>query len=142
MNQQTTIPSIVAAVVFLVATTNFCVALESIEFVTPERAKALGLEIRANAAGPQAVRVELEFEAKGELQNYARVALEMHEGDKLISTSTLKEEPKPGRILVSFAADGASLNKITLKVVTQDSPRTRIGRVLRIHELVDLSKLR
>jgi hypothetical protein len=75
-----TIQSLVA-LVFLAATSSLCSALESIEFVTPARAKELGLEVRAHAAGPQAVRIELEFEAKGELQNYSRVAFEMYDGD-------------------------------------------------------------
>jgi len=132
-----------AAALFLAATSNICSALEDIEIVTKERAKELGLDIRAIAAGPQAVRIELEFEAKGELQNYSRVALEMNEGDKLITSSTLKEEPaKPGRIFVGFAADRASLNKFELKVVTQESPRSRSGHVLRVHEFVDLTKVR
>jgi len=132
-----------AAAIFLAANANLGFALEAIEIVTPARAKELGLEIRANAAGPDAVRVELEFEAKGELQNYSRVALEIDEGGKLFSTSTLREEPgKPGRIIVGFAADRAALNKFTLKVVTQSSPRSRVGHVLNIHEFVDLAKLR
>jgi hypothetical protein len=132
-----------AAVLFLAATANLCSALEDIEIVTKERAKELGLEVRVNAAGPEAVRIELEFETKGELQNYTRVALEMRDGEKLITSSTLKEEPaKAGRIIVGFAADRASLNKIELKVVTQDSPRSRSGHILRVHEFVELAKLR
>jgi len=132
-----------AAAIFLAATASLSLALEGIEIVTPARAKELGLEIRANAAGPDAVRVELEFEVKGELQNYSRVALEIHDAEKLVSTSTLREDPsRPGRILVNFAADRAALNKFTLKVVTQESPRSRVGHVLRVHEFVDLAKLR
>jgi len=142
MNAKTFVAAFIAAI-FLASTANLGFALEEIEIVTPARAKELGLEIRAHAAGPDVVRVELEFEVKGELQNYSRVALEIHDAEKLISTSTLREEPaKPGRIIVGFAADRATLNKFTLKVVTQDSPRSRAGHVLRIHEFVDLTKLR
>ena len=131
------------AVLILAATSSVCSALEEIEIVTKERAKELGLEIRAGAAGPQAVRIELEFEAKGELQNYTRVALEMRDGERLITSSTLKEEPaKAGRMVVGFAADRASLGKIELKIVTQESPRSRSGHILRMHEFVDLTKLR
>ena len=139
-----TIRQSLAAVALLVTTSNLCSALEGIEFVTKERAWELGLEVRAHAAGPQALRIELEFEVKGELQNYSRVAFEMYDGDKLIASSTLKEEPlaKPGRIVVGIAADRASLNKMTLKVVTQSSARTRVGHILRLHEFVDLANVR
>ena len=130
-------------ILLLVDTPSLCYALEGIEFVTKERAKELGLEIRANAAGPDAVRVELEFETKGELKDYSRVALEMEDEGKLLLSSTLREEKSPpGRIVVSFAADRAKLDKITLKVVVQYSPRTRTGHVLKVKEFVDLEKLR
>jgi hypothetical protein len=120
-----------------------CHALEEIEVVTAERAKELGLEIRTTAAGPDTVRIELEFETKGELANYSRVALEMHDGQRLLLTSTLREEPaKPGRIVVGFAADRARLNTMTAKVVVQDSPRSRVGHVIRIHQFVDLKMAR
>ena len=137
------IPKFSAVFFLLVATSSLCYALESIEFVTKERAKELGLEIRAHAAGPDAVRVELEFETKGELKDYSRVALEMQDEGKLLLTSTLREDKSPpGRVVVSFAADRAKLDKITLKVVVQYSARTRTGHVLKVKEFVDLEKLR
>lgn len=107
--------------------------------------KALGLEIRANAAGPDAVRIELEFETKGELKDFSRVALEMRDEGKFLLSSTLREEKsQPGRVVVSFAADRMKLDKITLKVVVE-YPRPALGRagyVLRVKEFVDLEKLR
>jgi hypothetical protein len=99
---------IAALVVLLVVAPNSSHAFESIEIVTKERAKALGLEIRSNAAGPDAVRIELEFAIQGELKDYHRVALELYDGGKLLATSTLKEEEsKAGRVIVSCAADRA-----------------------------------
>lgn len=130
------------AIVFFIAS-NRSYALESIELVTKERAKALGMEIRSNAAGPDTVRVVLEFDPKGELKNYQRVALELHDGGKLLATSTLKEEEaKAGRIVVSFAADRAKLDLFTLKVVTQAGPRTRTGHVIKVKDFVELENLR
>ena len=127
----------------LAATPSLCYALEGIEFVTPERAKELGLEVRYNAAGPDAVRVVLQFETKGELKDYSRVALEIHVGEKLVASSTLREEKgEPGHVVVSFAADRARLDQFTLKVVTQVSPRTRTGHILRMKEFVDPTKIR
>jgi hypothetical protein len=52
-------------------------AMMEIEIVSVDRAKELGPEVRANAAGPDAVRVELEFEPKGALKDYNRVDLEI-----------------------------------------------------------------
>ncbi|HET6246706.1 MAG TPA: hypothetical protein VFE47_03325 [Tepidisphaeraceae bacterium] len=89
-----------------------------IEQVTKDRAKALGMEIRATAAGPNLVRVELAFEPRGELKHFTRVDLEMRDGEKLLISSTLKEEQtKPGKIIVSFAADRGKLDQMTLRVV-------------------------
>lgn len=125
-----------------VAVPSLCSAFESIEIVTQERAKALGLEIRSNAAGPDAVLVELEFEIKGELKGYGRVALEMHAEGKLILTSTLKEgTSKSGHVVVSFVADRTKLGELTLKVVEM-SGGTRVGHIIPVKEFVDLEKLK
>ena len=133
---------LLALVALLVVAPNRSFALESIEIVTQERVKALGLEI-STAAGPDVVRIELEFEIKGELKSYHRVALELHAGGKLLATSTLKEEEsKPGRVVVSFAADRAKLDQFSLKVVTQSGLRERTGHVINVKDCVDLNKLR
>ena len=138
-----TVFNIFVLAVLLVVAPNRSYALESIEIVTKERAKALGLEIRTNAAGPDAVRVVLEFETKGELKDYHRVALELYDGEKLLVTSTLKEdESKEGRVVVAFAADRAKLDLFTLKVVTQRGPRDRTGHVIQVKNFVELDKLR
>jgi hypothetical protein len=138
-----TIVTITVLAILLTVAPNRSYALESIEIVTKERAKALGLEIRANAAGPDAVRIKLEFAIQGELTDYHRVALELHDGGKLLATSTLKhDESKPGRVVVSFAADRANLDQFTLKVVTQSGPRTRTGHVIQVKNFVELDKLR
>lgn len=132
-----------ALVVAFAVSPNHIHALEEIEKVTKERAKTLGLEIRSKPAGPDAVRIELEFAIVGELKDYHRVALELHDGEKLIATSTLKhEESRPGRVVVSFAVGRASLERVTLKVVTQGGTRTRTGHIIKVKEFVDLQKLR
>jgi hypothetical protein len=111
----------------------------SIEFVTKERAKELGMEIRSNPAGPDAVRVVLEFDVKGELKNFTRVDLEIHEAGKLQLSSSLRDESaKPGHVAVSFAADRAKLDQLTLRVVTQSAPRTMTGHDLRVKDFVEL----
>ena len=91
--------------------------------VSGERAKALGMEIRSKANGPNAVWVELEFKTEGELKNFnpersSRVELRIMEGEKSLMTAALREQrPRPEHVVVSFAADRAQLGKITLTVV-------------------------
>ena len=128
------------AILFL-ALPNWCFALMNLEDVTADRAKALGLEVRSNAAGPDAVRVELEFEIKGELKDFSRVDLIMQDGGTLLLHSTLQPEPsKPGHVVVGFAADRSQLDKLVLRVVTQTSKRSRVGHDLQVKEFVNLTQ--
>ena len=127
----------------IVAAPSLCFAMESIGFVSKGRAKELGMEIRSRSAGPDAVRVELEFETRGKLKNYSRVALEMRDRGRLLLSATLREEqPKPGRIVVGFVADRRNLDKLTLKVVVERRSTGRIGHVIRVKKFVDLEKVR
>ena len=128
------------AILFL-ALPNWCFALISLENVTPERAKALGMEIRTNAAGPDAVRVELEFEIKGDLKDFSRVDLIMEGEGKLLLHSTLQPDPsQPGHVVVGFAVDRSQLDKLTLRVLTGEG--LRVGHDLQVKEFVDLTKLK
>ncbi len=125
--------------VLFLALPSWCFALISIENVTPERAKALGLEIRSNAAGPDAVRVEIEFEFQGELKDFERVDLIMQDEGKLLLHSTLQTETsKPGHIVVGFVADKSQLDKLTLRVVTLDGLLEQFGHDLPLKEFVKL----
>jgi hypothetical protein len=128
--------------VLLAVAPNRSYALELIDTVTTERAKALGLQFRAEASGPDAVRVWLEFEKQGELERYLYVVLEVKDGEKLLSDSELRErKSRPGRVVVSFVADRAKLAQFTLRVVEQTSA-SRVGHVMRVKDFVDLDKLR
>jgi hypothetical protein len=123
------------------ATVSPCFGMMSIDLVTKERAKELGMEVRATQAGPDGCRVELEFPTKGELKSYLRVDLDVNEGGKLGLSASLKEEPsRPGHVLVSFAADRANLDKITLRVVV-GVPRDLVGYELRPKDFVSVEKL-
>ena len=120
-----------------------CLAMIEIADVSPARSKELGMEIRAQPSGPDAVRIELEFPTKGELKLFSRVNLEITDGKKpLLSSSLLPEkDSKPGRILVNFIADRAQLDKITLMVMVGEFDG-RVGYELRVKDFVDLTKLR
>ncbi len=136
-----TILNISVLAFLLVVASSPCFAEMSIENVSKERAKELGMEIRAKAAGPNDVRVELEFETKGELKSFDRVDLEIRDGEKRVSAALREDRSKPGRVIVSFAADRANLDKITLRVVA-GAPMNMTGHDLRVKDLVDLEKVR
>lgn len=127
--------------VLLVATAIRCFAMMSIGDVSKAQAKEMGMEVRVTPAGLDAVRVELEFETKGALKNYSRVDLEISDGKLSVSASLQEEGLRPRHVLVSFAADRAHLDKITLRVVT-GVPMNMVGLDLHMKDFVDLDKLR
>ncbi|MGL6076089.1 MAG: hypothetical protein ACRC8S_18175 [Fimbriiglobus sp.] len=123
------------------ATSSWGMALMEIEVISKERAKTLGLEVRSQAAGPELLRVEMEFPVTGEFKSFTRVDLEIHEGGKLLPTSTLKSDhSKPGRVLVGFAADRTRLDQFTLRLVTQPGTRTMVGYDLPVKAFVETAK--
>lgn len=66
-----------------------------------------------------------------------RVTLEITDGDKLLLSSALKEEKSSdGRVIVSFTAGRAMLEKMTLRVVTGFA-RSRTGHDLRLKDFVE-----
>jgi hypothetical protein len=117
-----------------------CFALWMIAPVSKERAKELGMEFRSAVAGPNQVRVELEFKAESLLKNFSRVDLRYGDGDNPPLTAPLREDrSKPGRIVVSFNADRAHLDKISLWVFFPGSLGGTIYS-LRVKEFVELTK--
>ena len=124
-----TILQTLAVAVLLVVAPSWSYALESIEIVTKERAKALGLEIRSNAAGPDAVRIELEFAIQGELKDYHRVALELHNGEKLLATLSrcLRPSGVASFLLRRIASSSiSSRSKWSRRAVHEREPVTRL----------------
>ena len=125
----------------LVVATSPCFAMWSIGQVSKEQAKALGMEIRSKAAGPNVVWVELEFKPEGKLKDFSHVSLEIGEGEKsLVSASLLEDRSKPGCVAVSFAADRAHLDKIALRVMVADMIPGGTIYELRVKDFVDLGK--
>jgi hypothetical protein len=132
----------------LVAAPSLCFALWSFGPVSKEQAKALGMGIRARTNSATELTVELEIKAEGALKDfsrpdhYGRVELQIKEGETTQVSATLKEDrSKPGRVVVSFAADRAQLDKITLRVWVYQG----LGGViheLRVKEFVEIGKIR
>jgi hypothetical protein len=119
--------SLLALLLGVAASPSF--ALQSTQIVSKEMAKAIGLEMRFKANGPNQVRVELEFKAEGILTDFnperlSRVDLGIAEGEQSLVTAALQvKRPSPGHVAVSFDADPAYLEKITLTVVMGEGGR-------------------
>lgn len=127
---------IATVAVFFAGLPSPCFAEWEIALVTRERAKELGVQVRSTPAGPNHVRVELEFKVEGELQGFSRVDLRI--GTRV--TAPLREDrSKPGRATVSFSADRAQLDQITLWVMI---PGTLGGTVyeVRVKDFVEVTK--
>ena len=108
--------------VLLVVAPSPCFALWGIAPVSKELAKEMSMEVRSNAAGPNHVTVDLEFKTEGALKNFSRVDLRIGEGDNPPVTAPLREDrSKPGRVVVSFTADRAQLDKLKLWVFVPES---------------------
>jgi hypothetical protein len=132
--------TISAVAVFFAVAPGPCFALWGIAPVSKERAKEMGMEVRSTAAGPNQVTIELEFKLEGALKNFSRVDLRIGEGDNPSVTAPLREDrSKPGRVVVSFTADRAQLDKLTLWVFVPESLGGTIYD-LRIKDFVDLKK--
>ena len=115
--------------------------MTSLKIVSKEEAKSLGMTVRANAAGPELVRVELAFDVKGALKDFLRVDL-LIDGGKLAHVSLLPDPSAPGSVMVGFAADRARLGLFALRVVTRTPVNRMVGYELRVNEFVDLAKVK
>ena len=151
------IVTISAEAVFLVVAPSPCFALWGYASVSKERAKELGMEVRSVPAGPNQVRVELEFKTEGRFEGFSPAAgkfkdrsgveLRIGEGNNprlfasLASvTAPLKEDrSKPGRIVVSFHADRAHLDESNLWVMVPESDGGT-AYVLRVKDFVEPEK--
>jgi hypothetical protein len=129
------------AVYFFVAASP-CFALWGRMTLPKEEAKKMGMEVRSERAGPNQVRVELEFKTDGLSKNFSRVELQIGEGDKSLVTAPLKEDrSRPGRVVVTFTADRAQLDKARFSVWVP----TGLGGMiydLRVKDFVDPEKYR
>jgi hypothetical protein len=117
--------TILALAVLLGAAPSRSFALWGFMTVSKEDAKALGMEVRTTEEGANQVRVDLELNTKGDLKTFTddpygrhgRVVLRIGQEDKpSVTAALLEDRSKPGRVAVSFTADRAELDKLTLEV--------------------------
>src|SRR5258707_588084 len=107
------------------------------------------MEVRTTATGPYRVIVELEFKTEGnfeefspqgKVKDFCRVELRVGQGDNPTVTAPLREDrSKPGRVVVSFTADRAQLDKLSLWVMVPESLGGTIYD-LRVKDFVELNK--
>lgn len=139
-------PNIAVFALLLLAASSQCFAMMSVARVSRERAKALGMEIRWKAAGPNAVWVELKFRQEGELKDFAperfsRVELRITDGDKPLVTAALQmKRPSPKQVIVSFTAARAHLDRIALMVVVGSGLMPGGAFELQVSDFVELGK--
>ena len=128
-----------AVLAVLLISTSPCFALGSVLQVSKEEAKKMGMEVRSELAGPDQVRVELEFKVEGGLKNFKHVDLWFGEGDSPLLAAPLQDDrSKPKQVAVSFNADRAHLDKIILRVTVCE-----VGDqvyILRIKDFVEPEK--
>lgn len=148
-----TVFNIFVLAVLLVVAPSPCFALWVTVSVSKERAKELAMEVRSAPAGPNQVQVELEFKTEGKFEkfspegkfsSYCGVELRIGEGDNPLVTAPLREDrskpgQEPGRVVFSFTADSAQLEKLRLRVFAPESDGGTIYD-LAVKDFVELKK--
>jgi hypothetical protein len=117
-----TIPFLAVLAFLLVTAPSPCLALREIAPLTQAEAKAMGIELRAKPAGPEAVRLELEFKPEGKLKGFTHVELSLSEGEKsVVVFAELRERrTSSGNVVVSLTVGRTYLEKASLSVVMRD----------------------
>jgi len=140
-----TIIAMAAAAVLFAFAPSTCLAVWDVLTVTPERAKELGMEFRTADGGKNQVKVELEIPLAGDLGRVSEVILKVGQGDNSPVTVPLKEDrSKPGRVVVHFWANRATVELISLHVSVPGEPGTVGGAMydLRLKDFVVVKKER
>lgn len=135
-----TYPVILAALVLLIASP--CMALRMVSFVDRERARKLGIDVRATANGPEQAWVEMEFKPAGELKDFLHVSLEIRDGKKFLMGWAPLESKRTdaGAVKVGFLADRKFLQNVTLSIVT-GHPTNTTGHEVRLKDFIDFERL-
>ena len=128
--------------VILFAAAFQCFALRSVGIISTTEAKEMGIEVRATAAGPEAIWLELEFKPEGTLKSYHHVELEINEGEKTLIgyTELAGKRSSSGSVVVRLMANRAFVGKIMLSIIT-GFPSNFSAHQLRMKDFVELDKV-
>jgi len=119
-----------------------CHALISVEFVSKERAKELGVTFKIHRNGEAGYAVTMDFEKKGELEKITYVRLQLGQGKERIMSSQLRvTDPKPGTQSVRFSAFPAYLPESYLMIVVYNGPKGYVGYRFKVEEFLDLKDM-
>jgi hypothetical protein len=134
-----TILKLTAAVLLLGVAARPAFALWGLTRVTKADAKEMGIEIRTTPAGPNDVRVEMEFKIEGHMKAFSSVDLRVGDGEKVLTASLKEDRTQPGRVVVSFSADRTQLDKAMLWIMV---PGTLGGTIyeVRVKDFVEVEK--
>jgi hypothetical protein len=136
-----TLFNVLAMVFFLCAARTQCGAMISVEDVSKERAKELGVTFRSHTNGQAGIQVWMEFKSKGELQKITYVELQVGDGpERIVSTHMRVSNPDPASASVNFSAFPAYLSKSTLMIVVYYGPRGDVGYQFKMKDFIELDK--
>ena len=118
-----------------------CPAMISVANVSPARAKAMGIQLKAKPNGPNQAWIALEFKPEGRLAKFQHVSLEVRDDKKfLLGWTPLKERRSGnGTVIVQVMGNREFLSRVTLRIVSGDLGSS--GHDLRISDFVDLKRL-
>ncbi len=130
MNRRQTLASILTLAALILTTTEGH-ALECLYELGDKEAKEAGMKFRVvKAGGPDAVFVEVTFEAKEKLENTKGVVLSIYDGEKLLVTNTLtNESDKADHFKVNFCINRDLLKKTTLELKQLVGANRVCGRI-------------
>lgn len=138
-----TIFNISALAFLLIAASSQCFAEMTIEDVSKERAKEMGVTMRSHKDGDAGIAVWLEFRTNGKLKDFTRVDLQIGEGkSRIMSAPLLASHPSPGSVAVHFSASPAYLATSTLTIVVADVPLGGSGYRFKVRDFMELEKSR
>ena len=136
-----TLFNLLAVAFFLCAARTQCSAMISVEDVSQERAKELGVTFRTHTNGEAGIRVWMEFKLKGELQKITYVELQVGDGPERIVSGHLRvSNPDPATASVNFSAFPAYLSKSTLMIVVYNGPRGDVGYQFKVKDFIEPPK--
>jgi hypothetical protein len=102
------------------------------------------MEVRSAASATDVVTVQMKFATEGQLKDFSGLDLRISDGQKWLVTAPLLAIPsKQGRVVASFTAHRAYLDKITLQVKVSLPDRPYAGTLyeLRVRDFVDLEEI-
>lgn len=106
-----------------------------LEYVTNERAKALGVTIRSKPVGTS-VYVWLEFKATGELKHFSHAQLAFAADGRSLTTQLLPERRQPEGVVLFFSADPETLRACEVTVAVHLGERSNVGHVFKLKDFI------